>query len=156
MREFLLAIVPDKADQYLLTIGAALGAVGQVLFGDFSGALQWLIVMTCADWLLGTVAALVRHEWNSDAGTKGIFRKIALFFFVALAHGVDEMCAGLPTGFSFMSVSIAALGLTEAGSLIENVDRMGLGGYIPPIIRRGMKALQKKADETLGDAEDKQ
>jgi toxin secretion/phage lysis holin len=147
---FLDVIYPETWDKIMLLIGAAIGTLFQFAFGGWTNGLLWLVCLTIGDFLTGTIAAFRSGEWNSDTGMNGVFRKIILFAFVSLAHGIDMTLADLGfTAFSFMSLTITALSVTEAGSIIENFDKAGCGKAVPPVIRQGLKSIREAAEKKL-------
>lgn len=152
--KFLDFCFPDSLDKLMLIVGAMLGTVFQFAFGQWTAGLTWLGCFAIGDFITGSVAAFVRGEWNSDSGMRGIFRKVLLFAFVSLSHGIDITLhdAGLDL-FSFMSLTVTALSVTECGSIIENLDRAGLGTFVPPVIRQGLKTIREAADRKMKGAE---
>lgn len=149
MQEFFISLIPTKAQVLLMTIGGAIGALISFLFGELGDAMKWLFLFVCLDYLTGSAAAWVAGCYSSDAGLRGICRKMVIFLIVALAHGVDVMAVGLGLPFALRDVMICALGLNEIVSLIENVDRLGYGDLIPGFVRRGLHTLQRKAEEKI-------
>lgn len=88
-----------------------------------------------------------------------------MFGIVALAHGLDEVFAPVLQFQIFQSITICAYCAGEFGSLIETLERGGLGGVVPPVLRRIVKTvnerLEEKAEKELEakgflDKEDKQ
>lgn len=158
MQDFLLSLVPTKGQAVVMSIGAALGAAASFLFGEWGEGMQWLFLFVCLDYLTGSLAAWLAGRYSSDAGLRGIARKLVVFLIVALAHGIDTMTTGLGLPFALRDVMICALGLNEVVSLIENIDRLGYGDLIPAFVRRGLHSLQQKAErkiEGVGDDEKK-
>ena len=127
----------------MLVFGASLGAVVSFCFGGWTPGLTWLACMAGVDFVLGTAAAWRSGEWNSDAGSRGVKRKVALFCFISLAHGIDVTLAENGVSFfSLMSMTVTALTVTEAGSIVENIDRLGYGNLIPEVIRSGIQSAR--------------
>lgn len=154
MHDFFLSLVPTKAQTITMTIGGALGALLSFLFGEIGDAMKWLFLFVVLDYGTGSAAAWLAGRYSSDAGLRGIARKMAIFLIVALAHGVDVMAVGLGLPFALKDVMICALGLNEVISLIENVDRLGYGDLIPGFVRRGLHTLQKKAEKKIEGTDD--
>lgn len=147
---FLDFAFPDTLDKLMLIIGAFLGTVFQFAFGQWTNGLTWLVCFAIGDFFTGSVAAFTRGEWNSDSGMRGIFRKVMLFAFVSLSHGIDMTVHDIGLeGFSFMSLTVTALSVTECGSIIENLDRAGLGGFVPGVIRQGLQTIREAADRKM-------
>ena len=152
MQHILDFLVPDTLDRAMLVVGSSIGAVVSFCFGGWTPGLTWLGAMAGVDFVLGSFAAWRTGEWNSDAGAQGVKRKVALFAFIAIAHGIDVTLAeGGMDILSFMSMTVTALTVTEAGSIVENIDRMGCGHLIPPVIRRGLKSAREAVDKRLNE-----
>ena len=150
MQQFMDFLIPDRLDRVLFVLGAGLGAAVDFLYGGWSAGLTWLGCLALADFATGSIAAWRGHAWSSDAGATGVRRKVVLWVFVAIAHGIDVTLAEAGfTALSFMSITVIALTVTEAGSIVENIDRMGNGKFVPPVIRRGLKAAQRVVDERV-------
>jgi lysozyme len=47
-------------------------------------------------------------------------------------------------------MTVTALTVSEAGSVVENIDRMGYGSMIPEIIRRGLKTIREATEQRVG------
>lgn len=156
MQDFLLSLVPDKGHASIMAIGAAAGAVISFAFGEITDGMRWLFIFVVADYLTGSCAAWIAGKYSSDAGLRGIARKLVIFLIVALAHGIDQMAVGLAIPFALRDCMICALGLNEIVSLVENIDRLGGGDLIPDFVRRGLYALQKKAEAKIERAGDDQ
>ena len=143
-------VFPDSMDKVFVLLGAFFGSLVQFAFGEWTAGLTWLVCFSIGDWATGTLAAFMTGQLNSDAGMKGIFRKIIMFAFVSLAHGLDITLTDLGADlFSFMSLTVTALAVNETVSIVENFDRAGFGGFVPPVIRRGLKTIREAADRKL-------
>lgn len=152
MHDFLLSLVPSKGQAVLMSIGGALGALISFAFGEIGAGMQWLFIFVVADYVTGSCAAWIAGKYSSDAGLRGIARKLVIFLIVALAHGIDQMAVGISLPFALRDCMICALGLNEVVSLIENMDRLGCGDLIPGFVRKGLHALQKKAEKKIEGA----
>jgi toxin secretion/phage lysis holin len=143
-------VFPDAFDKFCLFLGALFGALFQFAFGEMTNGLLWLVCFSIGDWMTGTFAAIRTGELNSDAGRTGIMRKVVMFAFVSLAHGLDISLADLGfTSFSFMSLTITALMVNEAVSIVENFDRAGLAGFVPVVIRQSLKTIREAAEQKI-------
>lgn len=156
MHEFLLSLVPDRGRGIVMAVGAAAGAAVSFLFGEITSGMQWLFIFVVSDYITGSCAAWIAGKYSSDAGLRGLARKTVIFLLVAIAHGIDQMAIGMPLPFLLRDVLVCALGLNEIVSLIENLDRLGCGDLIPGFVRRGLHALQKKAEAKIEGAGDDQ
>lgn len=141
---FLSEIKPDAVQQYLMSIGAAIGLVLSIVLGGIDKMIWALFILAVADYILGTVAAFHGGEWDSNTGFRGIGKKCIIFAFVGIAVGVDYT---LGSGQTFRQIIIGAYGVNEAGSIIENIDKLGFGHIIPASIRAGLARLKETADK---------
>lgn len=126
-----------------------LGILGGALAGAFGGwdaALAALLVCICADYLSGSVVALVFHNssksetgaYNSVYGMKGLCRKGLMLLFVLVAVQLDRL---LGTAYVRDTVCIGFCS-NEVLSIVEN---LGLAGVpMPQTVVKALEQLQKK------------
>lgn len=141
---FLGELKPDAMQQYLMSIGAALGLFLSVALGGIDAMIWALLALSIIDYATGTIAAFKTGKWNSNVGFKGIGKKCAMFAFVALANAVD-CCIG--NGHTFRQIIIGAYAVNEAGSILENIDLLGYGRLIPAAIRNGLARLKETSEK---------
>src|SRR5690606_12137706 len=104
------------------------------------------------------IGAAVTGQLSSEAGWRGIARKVALLGLVAVAHLIDQLLAAgaaqvldlaLPDGTAAIRTAVCfALGVSEVMSIIENLGEAG--APIPEPLRRMVAALKRSE----GGAED--
>ena len=139
-----------------MTAGGVLGGALSFAFGDVGPLLWWLVIFTTADFFLGTGVALLQGKWSSHKNYLGVLKKALMFAIVALAHGLDEVFAPVIHFQIFQSITICAYAAGEFGSIIETLERGGLGGAVPPVLRRLVRAadagLEHAVDEQLKKA----
>ena len=145
----ILNALPQGADRVLMTIGGAIGAAFSFAFGDVKPLLVWLCVFVTIDMLLGMFSALRNDVWCGRKIFWGTVRKVLMFSIVALAHGLDETLHSL-INFQFVqSVVIVAYTAGEFGSIIKNLERAGLGGVVPPVLRYILYAINQYLDDRV-------
>ena len=134
---------------YTVAIGA-IGGVFVTLFGDWNVALTVLCVCMAIDYVTGLVVAGVFHAspksanggLDSNAGWKGLIRKVATLVIVLIAHFVDVL-----TGTQYIrDAVIVAFTVNEILSILENCALMGVP--IPQVLLRGIDILKQAKDET--------
>ena len=135
-----------------IVCGAAAMAGGFLswLFGGWSTTLAVLLACLVLDYVTGLIVAGIFHKspktengrLESRAGWKGLLRKVATLFMVALAHFADEL---LGTAF-IRDGAIIAFCANEMLSILENFGLMGLPVYKP--LREAVEILKKKGEET--------
>ena len=89
---------------------------------------------------------MLQGQWSSHKNFLGILKKALMFAIVALAHGLDEVFAPVIHFQIFQSITICAYAAGEFGSIIETLERGGLGGAVPPVLRRLVKTLNERIE----------
>lgn len=112
-------------------IGAVVGVGLSTAVGGIDQQITALASLVIADYVTGIYAAWKNCTISSRVGYKGMFKKLGIFAAIALANCVDSaggvhiLRSGLLFGFA----------IVESTSLLENIDRMGYGEYIPNVLR---------------------
>lgn len=131
------------------SICTVLGMVGAAIAGAFGGwdaALTALTVCMAADYISGTIVALVFHNsnksesgaYNSAYGLKGLCRKGLMLLFVLVAVQLDRL---LGADYIRDAVCIGFCS-NEVLSIVEN---LGLAGVpMPDAVVKALEQLQKK------------
>mgnify|MGYP005952806207 FL=1 len=145
--------LPQGTERALMTLGGAVGAAFSFAFGDIAPLMLWLAIFVVCDFVTAWLAALKNHCWSGTKLFWGVIRKMTMFSIIALAHGLDAALHDL-IGFYFVqSVVLTAYTAGEFGSIIKNLEKAGLGGVVPPILRYILYAvnqyLEEKAARTL-------
>ena len=142
----------------LSAIGAFLSAKLGILFP----ALMILTGMMVIDYISGMMASKVEaieHPndpncgWSSKKGAKGIAKKVAYLFIIAVAMVVDYLTLWVAGAIGIPVTTKAVFGLlvavwyilNELLSIIENAGRMGAN--VPEWLRRYIAVLKKKIDD---------
>ena len=143
MMTYVRMVIPTQIERILLSIGASIGGLLSVGLGRFDSAIQILSAFILADIITGIYAAWKDAKWESTIMYKGLFKKAFIYVIVVIANGVDN---GLHLDF-MREACIMAYIVNEAGSVLENIDRMGYGNMIPPFLKKGLAQIreQKKA-----------
>ena len=123
--------------------GALVGVLTYAV-GGIDVAVQWLFAFVVVDYLLGVAAACKTHVWSSSTGFKGIIKKAVIFSIVCVGNGLDQV---LGTGGTLRNAAIAAYCVNEAGSILENLGRLGYTGLIPAKIKSAIKAINENSEE---------
>lgn len=133
---------------YTLVIGA-LGGAMVALFGTWSMAMTMLCVCMLIDYVSGLCVAGIFHAspksesggLDSNAGWKGLVRKVATLGVILIAHFVDYL---LHTEYIRDAVVIAFI-VNEMLSILENFALMGVP--IPQILLKSIDIIKKQNDE---------
>lgn len=153
---FLHELLPQGAERVMVAAGGTLGAALSFAFGDVGPLLVWLLVFVCFDFATGMYAAWRTSTWSSKRVFIGVLKKTVIFWIVALSHGLDVTLQPLLDSWAiFQSITICAYAAGEFGSIIENLERAGLGGAVPPVLRRLVKTLDERIEAHAGAKEEK-
>ena len=143
----LRSVIPTFRGWILMAIGATIGTWLSYVFGGFDSAIIWLFGFTLIDYLTGNFAAVKNGKWQSMFAYKGIFKKAFIFVMIAICHGVD-----VSMGLDFVRTTcIFAYIANEVGSIVENIERMGYGDIIPPILRSALKVAKEREAAMTGN-----
>ena len=127
----------------IMAIGSAIGAGFSFLVGGVDKLITALLIFVIIDYVTGMVADWKTATLDSKKGFEGIKRKVVMLVIVIMAHWIDVSIFGVSTCRSM--VIFAYLG-NEGLSIIENLDRMGYGEYIPAFIREKLVQLRKEKE----------
>ncbi|MCL2636977.1 MAG: phage holin family protein [Oscillospiraceae bacterium] len=119
-------------DGIIVIIGACIG----YMFGELDELLTVLIAVTVLDYITGVLVAIVKKQFSSEIGFRGICKKIMMFMVVALAHIIDEHI--IQSGSGLRTAAIFLFIANEGVSLLENAGAMGV-----PIPEKLLKILQQ-------------
>ncbi len=139
-------VLPQGTERVLLAAGGTLGGALSFAFGDVGPLLIWLMIFVIGDFMTGLAGAWVHSSYSSKKLFIGVAKKLAIFGLVALAHGLDTIFEPMIQIQVFQSVTICAYAVGEFGSIIENLERAGLGDAVPPVLRRLVKTLDERVE----------
>ena len=125
----------------VMAVFSAIGAAFSFLVGGVDKFVSALLVFVALDYVTGLIAAWKTATLDSKKGFEGIKRKVVMLLIVIMAHWIDAGILGISTCRSM--VIFAYLG-NEGLSIIENLDRMGYGEYIPAFIREKLAQLRSE------------
>lgn len=112
-------------------MGAIVGAGLSTALGGIDQQITALASLVIADYATGIYAAWKNGTISSRVGYKGMFKKLGIFAAIALANCIDS--AG---GIHILrSALLFGFAVVESISLLENIDRIGYGDFIPAILR---------------------
>ena len=126
-----------------MALFSAVGAAFSFLVGGVDKLLTALLIFVVIDYATGLIAAWKTATLDSKKGFDGIKRKVVMLVIVIMAHWIDVSIFGVSTCRSM--VIFAYLG-NEGLSIIENLDRMGYGEYIPAFIREKLAQLRSEKE----------
>ncbi|MBE6846223.1 MAG: phage holin family protein [Ruminococcus sp.] len=121
---------------------SAIGGWLGYFMGGCDGLMVALIVFVVADYATGVMCAIDK-KLSSEAGFKGIFRKVMIFILVGMAHILDTQVIG--AGSVLRSAVIFFYLSNEGVSLLENAAHLGLP--IPEKLKETLEQLHRSRDE---------
>ncbi|WP_027410376.1 holin family protein [Anoxybacteroides tepidamans] len=131
----------ERVDLTIKYISAIIGAVISFTFGGWHTLLSILLAFVILDYVSGFIAAGIEGKLNSSTGMKGIAKKVAVFFVVAVAHMMD-VALGYD-GHILRDATIFFFLANEALSILENVGRIGVP--IPSALQKAVDILSDKS-----------
>lgn len=138
---------------------AAIGAFGTALFGWVGWVVViWLFALVL-DYITGSAAAAKAGEWSSKTAREGLWHKlgsiaavlVAALCDIALGVIIDGMGAQviadwLGGNITFITPVVCIWYIiTEAGSILENADK--LGAKIPKFLSNRLEKLKGRIEE---------
>ena len=126
-----------------MALFSAIGAAFSFLVGGVDKLVTALLVFVVIDYVTGLIAAWKTATLDSKKGFEGIKRKFVMLLVVIMAQWIDACIFGIST---FRTMVIFAYLGNEGLSIIENLDRMGYGEYIPAFIRDKLVQLRKEKE----------
>ena len=127
----------------IMALFSAIGAAFSFLVGGVDKLITALLVFVVLDYVTGLIAAWKTAALDSKKGFEGVKRKVVMLLIVIIAHWVDVSIFGVSTCRSM--VIFAYLG-NEGLSIIENLDRMGYGEFIPKFMREKLVQLREEKE----------
>lgn len=126
-------------------IGSLLSGLVASVMGEHLFLFNWLFAFVVADYLTGLYAAKVTHTLSSRVGIKGILRKFVILFTAIGFHGIDQILS-----MPFIGAwAVGALSVNELISILENVEKAGLGSVIPSRVRVLLDSVQQQQDKKV-------
>ena len=144
----------DGITGFKVSIVAICGAISAAF-----GWLGWLVIAFIAcmtvDWITGSMAACKSGEWQSKRARQGLWSKTGCLIAVLVAFVLDGVIGSvinnipsinLPFTYYVLLAPIVMLWyiLTELGSIIENVGRMG--APVPSFLQKAISVLRGATD----------
>ena len=123
-----------KLFNYFSVIGGVVGGWVSFLLGGWDALAICLLSFMILDYVSGILAAVYNKELNSAKGFKGILKKVAILFAVALS-AIITAYLNMPV----RDIVVTFFVLNEGLSIVENLGKIV---ELPPIIRRTLESLR--------------
>ena len=127
----------------------ALGGGLGWLLGGLDGFVYALVAVVVLDYLTGIMCAIVERKLSSEIGFRGIFKKVAIFVMIAVAHIVCTHVLGYDSAAIRTAVIFFYIA-NEGLSVLENASRLGLP--VPEKLKDVLSQLRNR--NTKNDKED--
>ena len=132
--------------EFWTTIQVVFAGIGGWLgwfLGGCDGLLYALLAFVVIDYITGIMCAVVDKKLSSEAGFKGIFKKVLIFALVGIGHIRDTRVIG---SGSVMRTAVIFFYLSNEGvSLLENAAYLGLP--IPQKLKSVLEQLHDRAEK---------
>lgn len=122
------------------------GALVTTLYGEWTHALNVLLIAMAIDYVTGVLAAAVSKKKRIDykVGAKGIAKKTTILLIVAVGHLADEV---LGTNIVMMAITYAYLA-NEGLSIIENAEVIGVP--VPNVVKMAYQTIGERGNVNIG------
>lgn len=122
------------------------GALVTTLYGEWTHALNVLLIAMAIDYVTGVLAAAVSKKKRIDykVGAKGIAKKATILLIVAVGHLADEV---LGANIVMMAITYAYLA-NEGLSIIENAEVIGVP--VPNVVKMAYRSMAEKGNVNIG------
>ncbi len=144
--EILRSLIPNRLEATVGGITGMFGALVTTLYGEWTHALNVLLIAMAIDYVTGVLAAAVSKKKCIDykVGAKGIAKKTTILLIVAVGHLADEV---LGTNIVMMAITYAYLA-NEGLSIIENAEVIGVP--VPNVVKMAYQTIGEKGNVNLG------
>ena len=137
-------------DSYNAIIGGIV-AVLTYIFGEHWMLFALFLAFNVADWLTGWMKSRMAHKENSEAGWKGVLKKLGYWIMIAVAFGASAINVDLGVTVLLGWFVLASLLVNEIRSICENFVEAGY--KVPKILTKGLEVAEKvvNKDDDTGD-----
>ena len=148
----MMLTVSTSAKVITFTAGSLSWVACDLLLGGIDPPLMAMAFLMIVDFFTGVATSIKLKATQSSIGSKGIFKKVGVLAGVVIASVLD-----VATGMHmFRGMIIAGWSIIEVISLIENIDKLGYGQYIPLFVRDKMAqvATQQNLNKDIQEGKD--
>ena len=159
-------IISEREDMQMKVIDSYNALVGGIvavltyIFGEHWMLFALFLAFNVADWLTGWMKSRMAHKENSEAGWKGVLKKLGYWIMIAVAFGASAVFTEIGKTINVdLGVTVllgwfvlASLLVNEIRSICENFVEAGY--KVPKILTKGLEVAEKvvnKDDETGGE-----
>lgn len=110
------------------------------LVGGFDEQITALTILVGVDIFTGIYASFKTHVFMSSIATKGLWKKAVMYLIIGLGVLLDLAM----NTHMIRTLFIGAFAVIEALSIVENIDKMGYGEYIPLYLRNCLAQIARE------------
>lgn len=124
---------------------AAIGAAGAFIWGAWDPIIIVLVAMVSIDYVTGVISAGIRHELTSEAGFKGLLKKVVIFMIVAVGALIDRI---IPATNEAVRTAVCMYYIANEGlSILENASEMGLP--LPNVLKKMLGQIGSEVEDDV-------
>ena len=134
-------------DTYNAVVGGIV-AILTYIFGEHWMLFALFLAFNVADWLTGWMKSRMAHKENSEAGWKGVLKKLGYWMFTEIGKTINvDLGVTVLLGWFVL----ASLLVNEIRSIGENFVEAGY--KVPKILTKGLEVAEKAVnkDDTEGE-----
>lgn len=143
-------------DSYNAIVGTVIAVLSFVL-GEHWFLFVAFILLNVADWLTGWMKSRIAGKENSQAGWKGVLKKLGYWLMVMVAFGASAVfieigrAIGIDLGITTLLgwFVLASLLINEIRSIVENFVEAGFN--VPRILITGLEVADKVVNKDTED-----
>ena len=154
----------DWLDAYNSIVGAVI-AVLTFILGEHWMLFAAFLAFNATDWITGWMKSKLNGKENSQAGWKGVLKKLGYWIMIMVAFGASAVfieigkTLGIDLGITALLgwFVLASLIINEIRSILENLVEAGFN--VPVILVKGLEVADKmvnKSETEENEDEDKQ
>ena len=142
----------DMQMKVIDTYNAIVGGIVAILtyiFGEHWMLFALFLAFNVADWLTGWMKSRMAHRENSEAGWKGVLKKLGYWIMIAVAFGASAVFTEIGKTINVdLGVTVllgwfvlASLLVNEIRSICENFVEAGY--KVPRVLTKGLEVAEK-------------
>ena len=146
-------------DAYNVVTGTIVAVLSYIL-GEHWFLFAAFLGLNVADWLTGWMKSKMAGAENSQAGWKGVLKKLGYWLMIAVAFGASAIfieigkVIGIDLGITSLLgwFVLASLLVNEIRSIIENFVEAGY--KVPAVLTKGLQVAEKMINKEIEESED--
>ena len=143
--EIFRSLIPDRVEAIVGGVSGVLGAWVTILYGEWTDALDALVIAMVIDYVTGVLAAGIspRRSIDYKVGAKGLAKKLMILLIVSLGHLADYVM-----GSNIICLAITYGYLSNEGlSILANAEAAAIP--VPNVVKMAYHSIGEKSDVNL-------